>query len=162
MLTSDPPFEFVTSIAVLRMSGSIVFSLQATKHRSFFVCLEPCQFGSTMPLQSFSCSSMPFFALDYLHLESVLLLKSSARLGSSLFVLDLLHLCVIFLLRSYARLDLPTVVSDHVPTFALLMPTVDWPTFMFHDNVVRHVDRVYAVWILPLGGQTPLKNLPHP
>ena len=46
MLTSDPPFELVTSIAVLRMSGSIVFSLQATKHRSFFVCLEPCQFGS--------------------------------------------------------------------------------------------------------------------
>ena len=67
-----------------------------------------------MPLQSFSCSSMPLFAFDYLHLESVLLFKSSARLGSSLFVLDLLHLCVIFLLRSYARLDLPTVVSDQV------------------------------------------------
>ena len=45
-----------------------------------------------------------------------------------------------------------------VPTFALLMPTVDWPTFMVHDNVVRHVDRVYAVWSLPLGGQTSLRK----
>ena len=52
------------------------------------------------------------------------------------------------LLLLYLSLLLP------VPTFALLMPTVDWPTFMFHDNVVRHVDRVYAVWNLPLGGQT--------
>ena len=36
----------VSSIAVLRMSWSIVFCLQATKHRFFFVCLESCQFGS--------------------------------------------------------------------------------------------------------------------
>ena len=57
---------------------------------------------------------MPFFALDYLHLESVLLLKSSARLGFSVLELGFLHLCVIFLLRGYAKLDLPTVVSDQV------------------------------------------------
>ena len=81
---------------------------------SFSFALNHANLDPSIPLQSFSCSSMPLFALDYLHLESVLLLKSSARLGSSLFVLDLLHLCVIFLLRSYARLDLPTVVSDQV------------------------------------------------
>ena len=98
-----------------------------------FACLEalssvfrqlnigPCSFAlnhvnldPSMPLQSFSCSSMPLFALEYLHLESVLLFKSSARLGSSLLELGFLHLCVIFLLRGYAKLDLPTVISDQV------------------------------------------------
>ena len=92
----------------------------------FSFALNHVNLDPSMPLQSFSCSSMPLFALDYLHLESVLLLKSSARLGSSLFELDLLHLCVIFLLRSYARLDLPTVVSDQVHN---LSPAT-WATWM--------------------------------
>ena len=62
---------------------------------------------SQIPQTSVSCSSMPLFALDYLHLESVLLLRSPARSSSSLFVLDFLFVAKL------RDLDLPTVVSDH-------------------------------------------------
>ena len=114
VLTSDVHLSSLPALrcfACLEALSSVVRQLNIG---SFSFALNHANLDPSIPLQSFSCSSMPLFALDYLHLESVLLLKSSARLGSSLFVLDLLHLCVIFLLRSYARLDLPTVVSDHV------------------------------------------------
>ena len=62
---------------------------------------------SQIPQTSVSCSSMPFFALDYLHLESVLLCQIFRTLELFSDVLDFLFVAKL------RELDLPTVVSDH-------------------------------------------------
>ena len=114
VLTSDVHLSSLPALRCFACLEALSFVFRQLNIGSFSFALHHANLDPSMPLQSFSCSSMPLFAFDYLHLESVLLFKSSARLGSSLFELDLLHLCVIFLLRSYARLDLPTVVPDQV------------------------------------------------